>query len=142
MTASIHLGNRHWTRVRGTVTAIGTWVHENGRQRPCMVLIRTGEEGGDHTDPCMIPLETAWRWSEEIGDPRWCARVTAAFAQKLRIGVDRRTLIRLTMFIHDCLGDLLTIPPHGPRLAETPIAEVTITDEHGKTREVELSADV
>lgn len=141
MTASIHLAHRHWTRERGAVTAIGTWLHEDGRQRPCMVLIPSGSEGNDHLDPCVIPLEGVWRWSEDIGDPRYTARQTVEFARKLGLAEEKRALIRLGMFIHDCLDDLLTMPVQGPINARV-VAEVTITDENGKTREVELTEHV
>lgn len=142
MTASIHLAHRSWSRTRDGVTAIGTWLHEDGRQRPCMVLIRAGEEGHDHTDPCVIPLEGAWRWSEDIGDGAFAARQIAHFVQKLRMSPSKRSFIRLGMFVHDCLDDLLTMPVRGPGMPNAVIAEVTITDHDGRTQEVELVDDV
>ena len=141
--AFIDLTKRAWTHSRGDITAIGTWIRTENRWRPCLVLIRTGEEYSDHTIPCIVTIDKAWIWSEDVGDARAAARTAFEFVRALRLAEnDPRQPIRIGMLIHDLLGDLLHIPPYVPDTRPEPIAEVTITDQAGRVREVELTDDV
>lgn len=139
MSVMLDLTNRHWTRTRGPVTVIGTWYrNSDARWRPCMVLIRTGEEMSDETVPCVIAMDRAWVWDERIGDPAEAARMCFAFAEALRLGTEPKTIIRLASIVHDLLGDLLSIPPWMPPFSEV-MAEVTVTNRTtGKSHEVAL----
>lgn len=140
----LDLTNTAWKRdCRGGITLIGTWLAQGDRHRPCMVIIRTGEEMHDDTIPCIITVDKAWIWSEEIGDPRQAARMSMQFAEALRLDVHNpKVVIRLTMTIADHLGDLLHIPPYQPR-ETTAVAEMTVTDHRtGRTKEVEIRDDV
>lgn len=142
MTASLDLSRRAWTRVRGALTLIGTWMlNEDRRWRPVMAIIRTGDELTDHTIPCIVTMDKAWIWSEEIGDPRQAARIAHGFAQALRLDEhEPRTVVRLAMLIHDHLGDLLHIPPYVPDADDADvIGEATVTDRRtGATHELEI----
>ena len=144
MTVALDLSKRAWTRHTKGLTLIGTWiVNEDDRWRPCMVIIRTGDEYNPAVVPCVVTMDNAWLWDERIGDPRRAAHHAAQFAEALRMEPDVDNMIRLAMIIADHLGDLLTIPPFSP-LPGTPIAEVTISErDTGRVmREVELTADV
>lgn len=116
----VDLDRRHFTRVRGPVTIIGTWtVEEDGTQRPCLALIRTGEELSQHTQPGIVPVETAWMWEPAVakdidGAPQKAARASVGFARLLRLGDDPRDAISLALLINDHLDDLMTIPPAPP----------------------------
>lgn len=137
MSHMLDLSRRAFDFQRGNITVIGTWVQLDFRRwRPCLVLVRTGEELREDTWPCVVTVDQAWIWSEEIGDPQRAAHQAMAFAQALRLGDTPQTVIRIASLIHDHLGDLLGIPPYqGPD--DEPVAEVTITDRAtGRTREV------
>jgi hypothetical protein len=146
MTAKLDLTKQAWTRRRRSLSlmAYGTWIKQGADTQPCIAIIRDGEEYSEHTQPCIIPLDVAWVWSQEVGDGRRSMRQAYQFCQVLRIGDDPRTVMRLTEFIHDMLGDLVSMPPIHPAdvIEETVIGELTITDQHGKTREVALTDDV
>lgn len=112
MTPDLDLEIRAWTKTRGPVTAIGTWIRLDGRHQPCMALIPAGKEKSDRLHPCVITQERAWIWSEEVGDPEQTARICFQYAPALGLSDDARSIIWLASFIHDMLGDLLTIPPY------------------------------
>lgn len=142
MTISIDLSKRAWTRARGDLTAIGAWLSIGGRFRPCMVLIRTGDELSEHAVPCIITMDKAWIWSEEVGDMALAADILAGFLRALRLSPDRRDTFRVLSLIRDHLGDLLTIPPYRPEQGGI-AAELTVTErETGSVREVEIREDV
>lgn len=143
MTApAIDLARRAWTFRRRGLTAIGTWINTGQRWRPCLVIIRTGEELGEHTVPCVVTIDRAWIWSEDIGDIVAAAHMTAQFLHALRLEPSSRNINRIRSLVHDLLGDLLTIPPRPPTDKEV-VAEIIVTDRaSGRTREVELTADV
>jgi hypothetical protein len=103
-----------------------------------MVLVRTGEELSGQTVPCIVPMDTALVWSEDIGDPRRAARMAFGFAEALRLDAGKSTIIGIAKLINDLLGDLLSMPPYMPPPGEV-LAEVTVTERQtGKSREVEL----
>lgn len=138
MTIALDLTKRHWTKVRGPLTAVGTWYNNGSGWRQCMALYRTDDEGSDDLMPCVIPIDRAWVWSEDIGDGAQSARMTMAFAQAMRFSLDKSTLITLTSMVHDLLGDLLSIPPYTADTGEL-IAEVVVTErDSGKSHEVAL----
>lgn len=143
MTRAIDLSLRHFTHTHGDIFVIGSWVVIDDRHRPCLILIRTGDEANDHCIPCIVTVDSAWIWSEDIGDPRQAARQAFQMLQALRLNEhDARNAIRVHSIINDHLGDLLTIPPYTPRLSEV-VAELVVTDNRtGKTREVEIRDNV
>ncbi|AAL49606.1 unknown [Sinorhizobium phage PBC5] len=128
MSPDLDLNKRVWTFRRLGVTAIGTWLRVEGRFRPCMVLIPADREYDDRLIPCVITIDRAWIWSEEVGDPAQAAATAFQFATSLGLSAyDKRTVMRLAMFIADHLGDLLSIPPYQNSDEET-VAEVTMID--------------
>ena len=136
----LDLTRRHWTKTRGPITAIGTWVRLEGRFEPCMVLIRAGSELSDRLIPCVIPMSRAWVWSEDLGDPVEAANTTFLFAQALGINFhDQRSVFAIATLIHDQLGELLSIPPYQPDNLPT-VAEAILTNHStGRTVETEMT---
>lgn len=141
MSPALDLSRQHFAYVKGDLTLIGTWVRTEEDWRPCMVLIRTGEEFSDHTIPCVVTLDKAWIWSEQVGDIVAAARTTAGFLDALRMQPSKANIIRIRSLIHDHLGDLLTMPPYVPA-DRIVLAEITATDQNGRTIEAEVMEDV
>ncbi|MGK9200475.1 hypothetical protein [Sinorhizobium meliloti] len=128
MTPALDLTKRVWTFRRSGVTAIGTWIRIEDRFRPCMVLIPADREYDDRLTPCVVTLDRAWIWSEDVGDPAQAAATAFQFAHALGFNAfDGPSVRRLAMFIADHLGDLLSIPPYDHSDAQT-VAEITMTD--------------
>lgn len=104
-----------------------------------MVLIPADREYDDRLIPCVITVDRAWIWSEEVGDPAQAARTAFQFAHALGFNAFHGpTVARIAMFIADHLGDLLSIPPYDHGDDET-VAEITMTDPNtGKVTEAVL----
>lgn len=139
----LDLTNRAWVRhVPMGLTLIGTWMRDaDDRWRPALVIVRRGEEGSDHTIPCIVSVDRAWIWEPRVGDAAQAARTCLEFARALRLGEDPRTLVRLHLIINDHLGDLLHIKPRRPQEQEV-VGEVTIRDSTGRMVEREMLEDV
>lgn len=127
MSPDLDLTKRQWTKTRGNVTAIGTWIRLDGSFQPCMVLLPAGRELSEGLIPCVVPMSRAWIWSEDVGDPRQSAITSIEFARLLGLSEDPRSIIWLASFIHDMLGDLLTIPPY-PHSETQSVAEAILFD--------------
>ncbi|MRX32817.1 hypothetical protein [Aminobacter sp. MDW-2] len=140
---TLDLTKRHWTATRGELMAIGSWIRLDDRWRPCMAIIRTGDDGSERAIPCVVTIDKAWIWSEEIGDSREAARSMVGFLEALRLNPQNfRNHHRVFSLIADHLGDLLKMPPYQADRS-TPILDVTIQErETGRIREVEISEDV
>lgn len=144
MTISLDLSKRHWQHTHGDITVIGTWLAIEGAKRQCMVLLRSGDEKSDHAQPCIVTIDQAWVWSEQVGDPRKSARLAFGFAQAMRLNEHNpKTIIRIATIIHDHLGDLLTIPPYTETDLAPVVADMTITNrDSGRVLEAEVRDDV
>lgn len=142
MTKILDLTRRAWTRTKGPITLIGTWIRNgDDRWRPCMVLIRTGDELSEHLWPCVITMDKAWIWDTQIGDQKQAAETLAGFLDPLRLSPNNGAIISLYNLIHDHLSDLLTIPPFPDeyrREAGIVAEAVIINHTTGKTTETEL----
>lgn len=127
----------HFQRTYGDITLYGTWFGE--RRRPALVLLPTHLIGQDRYKviPCVVPVDAAWRWAKETGDPRHAARVSRMFADHLSLTPhNTMTVMRITSLIQDNLGELLNIPP---KPTETYVAADAIrTDESGKQHHAEI----
>jgi hypothetical protein len=130
----LDLDKRVWSHSRYGLTIIGTWVRIDGRWRPCMAIVR------NHADPrpCVIPLENAWMWSDEIGDP-----VMHAQEILLRLGVDPHNpdnVGKLVGLVNSRMQDLVAMPVRPPDAGEhaDPVAELSINNELSGRTEVEI----
>ena len=133
---------RCFTRYKGDITVIGTWLVQTGR--PALVLVNSRRPIGHQTTiPCIVPIEHAWLWDEAMGDGRHCAVVTYGFANSLGMNAfDPKTLVMITSVIREHLGDLLTMPQQ-PNFDQRVVAEITKTDlDTGKVEEAEILTDV
>ncbi|MGL4858380.1 MAG: hypothetical protein ACRC5A_01320 [Enterobacteriaceae bacterium] len=133
----IDLTRHAFTRRHGDIRVYGTWM--GAENRPALVLIPSHAPLRAVT-PCVVPMDNAWIWSEEMGEPQHVALACFQFAQAL--GLDQYncfTLIRLAGIIRDELGELLNIPPKPP--TDNVTGEVSVTCE-GKTRSQKVLADV
>ncbi|QND60371.1 hypothetical protein [Mesorhizobium huakuii] len=108
-----------------------------------MAIWRTADEGYDRLWPCVVTLEDAWKWSEEVGDPAHCARTSVMFCEMLRLNaVDPRVPIKLTMLIQDFIGDLVSMRPYQATDSEI-VADIVMRDRNsGSVTEVEVREDV
>jgi hypothetical protein len=138
---AIDLNLTLWSRTKGDITVYGTWIMTTGR--PCLVLLRTDWKPGAQAIPCIVPLDQAWLWDENTGDPVHAAHTTVQFAHALGLNVlNPREMIRLTSIIREHLGDLLRMPPLPDTEAEV-VADAIVTNRvTGKTIEAEIKDHV
>ena len=136
----LNLEHRHFTHKRGDITVIGSWYYDadEGARLPCLVLVPTNIWGSKKITPCIIPTKNAWLWSEEEGDPAYCAASVVAFGMALGISVHNEvSCMRVLSLVRDYMGDLLTMPP-APAEGATHTADAIWKDEHGKEHHREV----
>lgn len=107
----IDLSIRHFERRTGPFTLIGTWLKTETRE-PCLVILPRFRKI-EQSVPCIIPLSSAWRWSEEYGDPLWAALTAIGFA-KVMPSLDPLKVSDVNKVldaVRGCLGDLAAMPP-------------------------------
>lgn len=128
---ALDLNRRHFTKVRGAITVIGTWWRDPTSQEwePSLALIRTGDEYSEHIVPCVIPMGNAHKWYEGFGDPTYTAMMSAQFADALRMPRFPQTFRRIASIVNDSLEDLLTIPPWQEKDGKVlTLGEITLTN--------------
>jgi hypothetical protein len=140
MQPALDLSQRHWTKTRHGITAIGTWIRLEGISRPCMVLIRAGSEYDDRTVPCVITVDRAFEWEPQTADFAQTILRAIGFCEALRLSLDKHNVVRLMNFVNDHLSDLLSIPPFPVSQLDIPVvAEITLVDtKTGRTIEKEM----
>lgn len=117
----------HATHTRGSVTIWLTWNRLNGR--PCMVLTPTDMRGGhERVTPCVIPLEQAHVWDEDIGELHHANFMAALFCANLGFNPYQiKNILKVQGYIRDYIEDLIRMPPMPPDHREI-TAEAIITD--------------
>lgn len=137
----IDLTRYAWRREQRGFVIYGTWMHRtDGQYEPALVVTPNRAVSHERTTPFCIPLRNAWIWSEEEGDPRHCARTSAAALHEMGMAVSNLACIGLTMLVRDHLGDLQHIPPRpGERVVA---ADAIITEASGKQRHAEITETV
>ena len=130
MTATVlDIGNRHFTQAHGDITVIGTWLRNSeGNWRPCLVLIRTGDEYSDYIVPCVVSVDRAYVWSDAVGDGQRAAQMAFQFAEAMRFTPNPKIIIRIASLINDHLGELLGIPADWTQTVLFPVAYYTGDD--------------
>lgn len=141
MTTALDLNQRHFTYVKGNITLIGSWLNDGERIQSCLVLIRTGEDYGEHVVPCVVTLDSAFLFDRSSHRlfPDWgrrAALMAFGFADALRLGATPYQAQRICELVEDHIGDLFGIPPNPPPLLreEEAVAEVTIVDRNSGKR--------
>lgn len=129
---------RHFERVQGEVTVIGTWYgSEVDEMEPCICLIPTYRVllDGDkmRAKPCCIALSAAYLYD----DPRHLLSRSRYFCEALGFSDGMQRVHKLAELIHGSLLDLVKMPPR-PSLGSFVGADATLTDEMGRQRTVEL----
>ncbi|WP_036289558.1 hypothetical protein [Methylosinus sp. PW1] len=136
----LDLTKTHFVRTFGDITAIGAWFGQ--KKRPALVLAPTARLGIAPIIPCVVPLSSAWKWAEETGDGRLCARLSVSFADYLGLNsANVRDVMRVTSIIRECLGDLISMPPK-PIEDSIVVADIIRTDESGKQQHHEVIENV
>lgn len=147
MTTALDLTQRHFTRVLGNITLIGTWLTTEDGVEPCLVFIRSGDEGSDHIVPCVVTLGSAFLFDRASHTlfPDWgrrAALMAFGFAEALRLGATPYHAQRVCELVEDHIGDLFGIPPYRPPVLrdDEAVAEVTIVERSSgkRVREVLL----
>ena len=137
----IDLRYRHFEHKHGNILVIGTWfTHpQDGQLRPCLALVPANKPISYQTcTPCIVPLDTASKWSLEVGDPADCARSCMAFAKALGMdGFNQLTLMRIHDAVNYHLGDLCSLPPF-PNAETAVVADAYWTDENGQRQHKEI----
>lgn len=108
---ALDLTRYHWRHQRSDLTVYGTWwLAEDSGPKACLVLTSVHNQGR-RAPPCVVLLDQAWMWSEEIGDPVRAAKVAVSFVDALGLTPDVKSAFRVRSIIVDHLHDLLTLPP-------------------------------
>jgi hypothetical protein len=129
----------------GDITVYETWwMADRDGPQPCLALVPSHARA-DQMVPCVVTLSDAWKWSEEIGDPRYAVHACFEFAKALGLSTSKATnIVRIRSMIVDHLGDLVSMPPIPQGMLRELItgeAKLTTHDD-GKTRHVELKERV
>ncbi len=137
----IDLAIRHFDHKVRMFRIIGTWLKQGSRE-PCMVIIPRYQKISEIT-PCIIPLSSAWKWTEEVGDHIWSAHTAVSFAMVLPINPFSEPDVNLLLdVIRGRLSDLLSMPP-APDLGKDIAGDITMTDRNtGKVIQKDLMDDV
>jgi hypothetical protein len=136
MRAAIDLTRYHARAQHGDITAYLTWwLADDAGPRPCLVLIPTYKQSWQRATPCVVHIDQAWRWSEEIGDGAYAARMAFAFSRALGLDENNhQNLFRVRGIVVDHLGDLLTVPPMPDTMRENVIiGEAKVTNREAGT---------
>lgn len=141
MRDALNLAVYHFRQVHGDLTAYGTWLKQRDGWRPCLAIVRTGEELSDRTLPCVVTMDKMWVWSEEFGDEMSAAHMAAGFLDPLRLEPDDKSILKLLSVIRFHIGDVISIPPR-PVIERRVVAQATVTDAGGRTTDYEVTEDV
>ncbi|KEP68788.1 hypothetical protein DL1_08535 [Thioclava dalianensis] len=136
----LDLNLRHAAYRRGSLEIILTWILTTGR--PCLVLVPTRmRPSHEDVTPCIVPLDSVWKWTEEVGDPAEAAKMSLQFADALGFNtLDPRTVMAIAAAVRDHISDLLQMPPLSLVAARETVADVIVTDlDTGKTKEQEIT---
>lgn len=135
MKPALDLTRYHDRHQHGDITVYLTWwLASDSGPKQCLVLVPTHAQSYERTTPCVVPMNHAWVWSEEIGDPAAAAATAMSFARALGLEASPRQAIRIRSIIVDHLDDLVRMPPMPDDMREKVVlGEAKLTArEHGK----------
>lgn len=132
-----------WRQEHGDITVYGTWwLGDKEGPWPCMVLVPTYRQMALNYVPCVVTLDLAWIWSEEVGDPAYAADTAMSFAQSLGIGATPKNVIRVASIIRDHIEDMIKRIPPRPTSHQDVVADIIIKDQQtGRERHAEIKDD-
>lgn len=133
---------RHFTRVLGDLTIIGTWYGASLEgSEPVLCLVPTYRILFDgvamRAKPCCVALSSAHLYDE----PHYLLARAMEFGQALGFEDSMTRTNKIAEAIHGSLLDLIKMPPR-PVLGSFVGADATITDGMGRQRSVELITEV
>lgn len=121
---------------------IGTWIVKGDRQ-PCLVI---GEGDGrplHKINPCVVPLDSLWKWTEEAGDEVETALMAIGFCDQLdtKSPHSNTDIIQVMDTVRLRLLDLKNMPPAplGPRRIA---GDITVRTSDGRTIQKDVWDDV
>lgn len=103
---AIDLTRHAFKRDLGDLTIFGTWIYNEDQEdtEPALVVIPRYRLNG--MVPCCVALSAAYRYN----DPRYLARASRTFAEKLGFDDSMTTTHKIASLIHDHLLDLINMP--------------------------------
>lgn len=135
---ALDLTRCHFERRVQDMDVFGTWFFGEDGPRPCIALLPANRGKGWRSFPVVIPVDDAWIWSPEIGNPRESAQRSMRYARVLRLNTaDLAEPFRIAQIIAGLLPDLLTIPPF-PASERVVAADAIVLDGDGRTTEREI----
>lgn len=129
------------------ITVYGSWYrHDDGRTRPCIVLVPSMRKIDQRIRPCVITVDDAFKW--DIEDTKlnkrqreavetYIANAGRVFAENLGLGDSKIAIATVINVIHDELGELMHIPPVPPGEMIV-VADGFVTDQDGRTKHSEI----
>lgn len=134
---ALDLTNYVFKRTRSGMTFFGTWVLTENGHRPCLAIIREGEELNEHTVPCVLTVDKAYAFDQFVGNAAVGAAIMAGFLERLRLEPTKANTFFLFSAINNQLDDLLSIPPYRPpEYKTTDIGVLTINSDIGSVEKV------
>lgn len=112
---ALNLAKHAFRRQHKGVLVFGTWLRSPmGDYRPCLafgpanVPVRRWE-------PCVVRLDGAWLFTEEVGDPDRATVELMEYAEAMGWNqFDSGDLVKILSAIRDCLADLKNMPAEPP----------------------------
>lgn len=97
-------------RYTGGLVAHLTWNRLTGD--PALVLTPDIDRPGhERIIPCVVPMETAWVWHEQIGDVARAISTAEMFAHTLGLPYGRRSALMVATVIRSEMDELRKCPP-------------------------------
>lgn len=143
---ALDLRKRLFERRKHGIIIIGTWLRDGNHTQPCLVLLHGSRPvARGKTIPCIIPLESAWKWAAhiDVGDPEHCRKMANEWMDDgLLPGSGAAGAVNILDAVNDNLTDLIRMPP-APRGEVQTLGEVIITNRQtGEVTEREMKQDV
>jgi hypothetical protein len=138
----LDLTRNAWKQRHGDITVHGTWYwDEDDRQWvPCLALVPAASVlHFERVQPCLVPVDHAWAWSEEQGGWPYVAQTALTFAAALGMPPDTKSVIRVAALIRDHIEDLVKrVPPRPPDSEETIITADAVAKIDGRSQHTEV----
>ena len=137
----VDLNKRHFAYDIGDVRIYGSWC--GPEKRPCLALVPRFEIIGKSTKPFVIPVDHTYLWWDKTADFEHIITQSMKACECLGLDANNpKNVVRLSLLIQDHLGDLLAIPPmQSEKSDQLVLADLVVTDEHGKQKHAEIRDD-
>lgn len=135
MSHILDLSRYAWMRELGQLTLYGTWVGPSiDESEPCLVIVPSARRTSHETvRPAVVALSAAYQYD----DPRYLLQAAIQFNRGLGFTDDMNNVMKVADAIYDHLDDLVALPER-PSFGSSVGAEVTLTDNEGRSHEFEI----